>query len=211
MPLVFKKDFYPDIKLGVWRMDEDIEFFESNLDLYEEELDEIEPLTSKKKFEWLCSRYLLHILSGRKLRGPCIKDQYGKPYLKDSEYYISISHSFNMCAVIASKNSIGVDIQKLVTKIERIKDKFIRSDENTAQQSEHHLEKLHIYWGAKESIYKAYGKKNLNFKDHMKILDFEYKHLEYSNISGILRTKDFSNNYEGKAFMIEEFMLCYLC
>ena len=31
------------------------------------------------------------------------------------------------------------------------------------------LQALHIYWGAKEALYKAYGRKQLNYREHIRI------------------------------------------
>ncbi len=38
-------------------------------------------------------------------------DEHGKPHLEDGKY-ISITHSFNFCAVIVSDFKVGIDIEK---------------------------------------------------------------------------------------------------
>ena len=113
-------------------------------------------------------------MSGRKKRGACIKDEHGKPYLENSLFEISISHSRDLAAVIAAPQAVGIDIQKIVSKIERIAHKFMREEEMASLQEETRLEHLHVYWGAKEALYKAYGRRQLDFKEHIFINPFEY-------------------------------------
>ncbi|MBK8668950.1 MAG: 4'-phosphopantetheinyl transferase superfamily protein [Saprospiraceae bacterium] len=113
-------------------------------------------------------------MSERVIRGACLKDQYGKPYLKDSDYHISISHSSEYTAVIAAPVSVGVDIQVIVPKINRIAPRFVRDDEFINIPEDEHTHYFHAIWGAKESMYKSYGKKELDFKTHMKVSAFTY-------------------------------------
>ena len=113
-------------------------------------------------------------MSGRELRGACLKDEFGKPYLTDSTFQISISHSWNIVAIMAAPYNIGVDIQREVAKITRIEKKFIRPVEKESLQENTKIPHLHIYWGAKEALYKAYGRKRLGFVRHIHVDPFEY-------------------------------------
>ena len=36
------------------------------------------------------------------------------------------------------------------------------------------MEHLSVYWGAKEALYKAYGRKKLEFKQHILVEPFKY-------------------------------------
>jgi phosphopantetheinyl transferase (holo-ACP synthase) len=209
MPLYLKRNFEDDIEVGMWLMDEDVDYFQSRMSLHPEEVEEIKDLNHRKLKEWYCSRYLLHLMSGRESRGACLKDKYGKPYLKDSEYNISMSHSRNMCGVIASKKHIGLDIQILVSKIERIHQKFMSTHEQENLGYINRVEKIHIYWGAKESLFKIYGKKEVAFKKHLFVEDFEYSENE-NIIKGKIIKEDFNNKYIGKAFMVDDYMICFL-
>ena len=51
----------------------------------------------------------------------------------------------------------------------------IVSTELTFIPSENELPYLLAIWSAKESMYKAYGKKEVDFKDHMQICEFNLK------------------------------------
>lgn len=132
-------------------------------------------MIGKRRIEWLAGRKLLHEMSGRETRGVCLKDEFGKPYLEDSDYHISISHSHELVAVAAAPVSVGVDIQYLVEKIGRIAHKFVREEEAATILPETRLEHQHVIWGAKECLYKAYGRKQLDFLVHLQIEPFVYR------------------------------------
>lgn len=42
-----------------------------------------------------------------------IYNNYGKPYIKESNLYFSISHSFHTVACVLSDHEIGIDIEKI--------------------------------------------------------------------------------------------------
>ena len=51
------------------------------------------------------------------------------------------------------------------------------------------LEHLHYYWGAKEALYKCYGRRRLDFKEHILIEPFEYA--ENGKTTGTVIKDDF--------------------
>ena len=75
---------------------------------------------------------------------------------------------------MAAPYNIGVDIQREVGKIARIEKKFIRPVEKESLQENTKIPHLHIYWGAKEALYKAYGRKKLGFVRHIHVDPFVY-------------------------------------
>ena len=155
---------------AIWDIKESEAYFRSLLELAPTEQEEVDRIKGEgRRIEWLSSRYLLHLMSGRMQRGVLIKDEFGKPHLQHSSFQISLSHSNDRCAVIAAPYTIGIDIQKIVSKIERIAHKFMRPEEIESLVNETQLTQLHIYWGAKEALYKAYGKKELDFRKHIKV------------------------------------------
>ena len=195
MPLLSHESITPVGELGIWEITENEDFFIKKLDLFPAEKEYIATLKGHRKLEWLAGRYLLHYMSGRAIRGACIKDEFGKPYLEDSPYQISISHSRELASVIAAPFSIGIDIQKLVGKIERIAHKFMRDNEMESLEEGTRLEHLHVYWGAKEALYKAYGRRELDFKKHIHIDPFSYD-LDNGFCSGQVLKGDFKARYQ---------------
>ncbi len=195
MPLLSHESIAPVGELGIWEITETEDFFIEKLDLFPTEKEYIATLKGRRKLEWLAGRFLLHYMSGRAIRGACIKDEFGKPFLEDSPYQISISHSRELASVIAAPFSIGIDIQKLVGKIERIAHKFMRDNEMESLEEGTRLEHLHVYWGAKEALYKAYGRRELDFKKHIHIEPFAYD-LENGFCSGQVLKGDFKARYQ---------------
>ena len=164
MPILLKQNIDPLGELGIWQLSENIEELFDELFIYPEEKEEISQLKKRKRDEWIASRYLLHYLSGRKQRGAVIKDKYGKPFLLNSSYHISLSHSRDLTAVIASPILCGVDIQYIVPKIESISPKFATAAEQKQIDPMQSILYYHFIWGAKECLFKAYGKGNVDFK-----------------------------------------------
>lgn len=174
MPLYAQRQVGPRGELGLWKIEEPGTYFEERLGLSPEEQAYVDQLKGQRRTEWLAARYLLHELSGREIRGKCFKDKNGKPYLEGSDFQISISHSHGMAAVLAAPGNVGVDIQLKVDKIERIAHKFMRPEETASLHPTSRIEHLHIYWGAKESLYKAYGRRELDFRTHLHIEPFPF-------------------------------------
>jgi phosphopantetheinyl transferase len=195
MPLLFEKNINAQTKLAVWNIEESEEWFIERLWLCREELLELDALKGKKRLEWLADRYVLHELIGEQDRFPCIKDEFGKPFLEGSDWQISLSNSANRAAAIVSKNPTGLDIQYLTEKIKRIAPKFMRNDEFLFLDKKNELEHLHVFWGAKEALYKAYGKRELDFKKHIILSPFEYD-LSVGKCFGKVEKDDFQANFE---------------
>lgn len=172
MPIILKKNLLPEGVYALWDIIEPESYFLERLELSIVEKANLEPIKGHRRLEWLAARYLLHLLSERELRGEVLKDEFGKPFLSNSEWAISLSHSNNLAAVVASPKAVGIDIQKIVLKIERIAHKYLSEEELAGIRYRHRLEYLHLYWGAKEAMYKAYGRKSIEFKRDIQIVPF---------------------------------------
>jgi 4'-phosphopantetheinyl transferase len=207
MPLIFSKHLGNDVSVGIWQNDEETVFFESNLALYSEEVNELIDLTERKQLEWLSSRYLLHKLIGQNYRLAIVKDNFGKPYLIGSEKHISLSHSGIYTAAIVSGKSTGIDIQVIVPKIEKIKFKFLSLSELEHFEKTKDLNILLIYWGAKESLFKAYGKGSVDFKKELYVEPFELKD---GNCTGYVYKDNKTYKFEMSFIYNELFALVYI-
>lgn len=208
MPLLFHRHINPEGELGVWRIAEEESYFLERLNLFPKEEVGLEKIKGHRRLEWLAGRWLLHLMSGREDRGACLKDEFGKPYLENSLYQISISHSRELTSVMASPRLVGVDIQKLVGKIDRIVHKFMRPVEFESVSSNSRLEHLHVYWGAKEALYKAYGRKKLDFRKHIFIEPFSYN-LEIGKCKGFVEKDSYHMNFELYYEQIDDYVLVY--
>ena len=141
-----------------------------------EEMDFLCTLSPRKQSEWIASRELLYTIAGLPERIQCLYDDFGKPYLKDSDKHISISHSDLWCAAMISDVPCGVDIQVYNDTVRRIASRFLTAEDlSVIERSAHPLATLHVLWGAKECLYKAYGKRKLGFREHIFIHPLDIK------------------------------------
>ncbi len=208
MPLLFEKNINSQTKIAVWNIEESEEWFLERLILCSEELFELKDLKNKKRLEWLADRYVLHKLIGEEDRFFCIKDEFGKPFLKGNKLEISLSNSANKAAAIISSKATGIDIQYLTEKIKRIASKFVCDDEFFFLDKKNELEHLHVFWGAKEALYKAYGKRELDFKKNIILDSFEYD-LSNGKCFGKIEKDNFIINFEIFYEKIENFIIVY--
>jgi len=210
MPLIYKKPLEPEGELGVWEVLETEAWFRRQLRLSEPEAAQLARIKGRRRLDWLAARQLVHIMSGRTERGPFWKDEYGKPHLEGADWMISISHSGNVAAAIASPLSVGIDIQHPVAKIYRLAPKFLRPGElDSLAEGDNRLGHLHVYWGAKEALYKAYGRRKLDFRTHIGLEPFPYPPVQ-GHTRGWVRKNDYEGQFGVHYGPFRGYMLVYV-
>ena len=126
-----------------------------------------------KRLEWLAARALMRMmLEGIGLVYSGLqKNEFGKPFLKGHSLHISLSHSYpHVLAQIDKHQEVGVDLEQPKEKLRTIAHRvFSKEEVNDAADD---IVKLCIYWCAKEALYKIYGKRNLLFTDHLRVMPF---------------------------------------
>ena len=153
---------------GLYEMDEN--------ELQADEMAIIRELSPRKRSEWMASRELLYKIAGLPERVQCLYDHFGKPYLLGVDKHISVSHSDLWCAAMISDKPCGVDVQVYSDTAVRIADRFlIPSDLTIVHNASNPLQYYHLFWGAKECIYKAYGKRKLGFREHIFIAEINHE------------------------------------
>jgi len=174
MPVILNKIIDEHTRLAVWKIEETEEELFRGLQLKTHELDFIASLNNGKRLlHWLSTRLLLRTMLQTSDYIDSRMDDQGKPYLVNGDYQISFSHSFDYASVMISKNKqVGVDIELIKDKIQKIKNKFLKPSELSGLHDRDNTLALYICWCAKEAIYKWYGKKGLEFKKHIDILPF---------------------------------------
>ena len=168
MPL-FKEIIEENYTLVVWHLTEEEEFFLPDIHHFSSEpqkLDEVH--FPQRRREWLASRFIGWQIASE-IQGNCEgiwSDTHNKPHFKNSSLQISISHASPYVAVLVhKKHSCGVDIEEKKDKLERLASKFLTEAE--MELSGGSLNKLALAWGAKEAVYKMYGRKQLIFKENI--------------------------------------------
>ncbi|MFN0015527.1 MAG: 4'-phosphopantetheinyl transferase family protein [Saprospiraceae bacterium] len=183
-------------------------FFRTDLPLLaEEESDLAQHRNPIRRLEWMAGRWLLHKLTKAPQRLPLAKDAFAKPFFPENqEIACSLSHSKgNVGALISNapgslsdahrsaflaNHSIGCDIQVLTPKMPVIAPKFLNKAENDFVESRpetEHLDLLHLYWTAKESLYKAYGLKALDFRQNILVSSIRWDGLNGTGTGEVKR------------------------
>ncbi len=209
MPLFFEQCVPHNGVLGIWQISENEEYFFERLNLAESERYILQKIKGEgRRIQWLAVRYLLHHLTGREERATVLKDKFGKPYILESTHFISISHSNDMAAVVASDVPCGIDIQFPVDKIARIMPRFCSPEEQAyLKSSKDPFLAMHVLWGGKEAMYKAYGRRGLTYKADLSIPNADLL-FERPGI-GTLSKNKLSITYEIFAERVLDYVLTY--
>ncbi len=119
-------------------------------------------------------------------------DEKGKPHLNDSSF-ISMTHSFQFTGIIIGKKEVGIDIEMQREKIKKIAPKFTPIEEyRNLGNGEDLVRKLTIVWGAKEALYKLYGKRGLLFLHDILVHDFNFEALQtFASVTHQNKTNDY--------------------
>ena len=176
MSLAFNKQIDSETLFSVWKIDETADELYSQLQLKEHETDYLDKLSAgKRNLQWLSTRALLRKMLNTNDYIDCRIDEHGKPFLVNSSYYISLSHSFDYAAVMIGKTKpVGIDLELIKDKIIRIEKKFMHPSESEFIDPDHRIEHLYACWCAKEAIYKLHGKKYVSFLDNIRLKPFKY-------------------------------------
>lgn len=162
MPLVYQQNINATTKIGVWNITENEEFFLKKVPLKRE------IHHWHKRLQHLAGRLLLKEMHpGFPLSLIKIADT-KKPYLENEPYHFSISHCGNFAAVVVSTtHRVGVDVELLSPKIERLQQKFMNEEELPVlyrQCPMPVMQSLTLYWSVKESVFKWWSIGEVDFK-----------------------------------------------
>ena len=168
---VEKIEHKADFSWGLWRITEPENVLQNSLtgiDLIPENITH-----PTKRLEFLSGRVLAKVLlEERGFRYSGIsKNEEGKPRFNNQPLQLSLSHSFPyVAALLHTANSAGIDVEQPKAKLVKIAPRVLNPEElSDAGVNE---TKLCVYWCAKESLVKVYGKKDLVFATEMSIESF---------------------------------------
>ena len=190
MPVFFQHPVSDTTRLGIWKIEENEEFFKGTVPAHR---DVTHP---HKRLQHLAGRFLLQFLfPGFPYELIRIADT-RKPFLPGEEYHFSISHCGDFAAAIVSKDKrVGIDVEIPTEKILRIQDKFLSEEEKKMfgvrsqesgvltpdsqlptpsaaeglPQAQPDSRLLTLLWSAKESVFKWYGDGGVDFKQHIRL------------------------------------------
>lgn len=214
MPLLLLEDIAPRILVGLWYVEESEAWFLEQLSLSQIERAEFQRIQAAgRRLEWLASRHLVKLLAwDQGLQYVFQKDGYGKPHLLYSGRHVSISHSNGWSGAMLAPMPCGMDIQKRVDKIGRLAPKFLNPPEIEYLDEAHRIEHLHVLWGAKEALYKAYGRRRLDFREHIYVQPFALS-LQGGTCQGHIHKDDVEWRYHIQYRFLGDFTLveAYQC
>ena len=173
MPLYKSLTINKNTKVLIWKIEESYADLSDGISLTKPNQIRVDSMKSElHQRGFLSVRHLLKEVG--LVDSDLIYDEFGKPHLKNGKH-ISITHSFTFSGIIISDVPVGIDIEMQRDKILKIAHKFTPFQEyKTIANHAALISKLTIVWGAKESLYKIYGKKKLRFLEHIYIEDFKF-------------------------------------
>jgi phosphopantetheinyl transferase len=139
-----------------------------------------------KRLEWLAGRLLLkHLIEQMGLTYHGVyKDEFGKPFLNKLPLHISLSHSYPFVAAqLQANHAVGIDLEQPKEKLLSIANRVLSADEERDAGVE--VKKHCVYWCAKETMYKIYGRRALHFSTQLHVAPFTLEHAGI--LSGIIR------------------------
>ncbi len=164
----------------------------------------VRQLSAKRDIETQGKQFLINHLFEKQTE--INYDSNGKPYLVNDARHISISHSHDKLAIIINAQEVtGIDIELIRDKILRIKHKFLSNYE--LKETGDYVEKLLIYWAAKETLYKVYGLKEVDFIQHLAIDAFTLD--TKGKINGHITINDLNVTYLLQYELLDEYVLVY--
>ena len=170
LSLFYQHTINQTTKLGIWKIEEDENFFLQKVPLQQN-------ITHPhKRLQHLAGRYLLQYLFPDFPYEEILIADTRKPYLPNEQYHFSISHCGNYAAaIVSSTHRVGIDIEIPTEKVTRIAHKFIH--ENEMQWMEQSIINYQlsivnlqtILWSSKEAIFKWYSFGGIDFKENMQL------------------------------------------
>ncbi|PHX91584.1 MAG: hypothetical protein CK532_07460 [Flavobacteriales bacterium] len=100
----------------------------------------------------------------------------GKPLLSPFSAHINHSHAGDYAILaVHPRHAMGIDIEETRPQLHKIYPRFCNDKEQEWLGPNPSILHLLLIWSAKESLYKAIGKKKTDFKAHLLVYPFDVK------------------------------------
>ena len=166
---IFKEIISEQTQILIWKYSEE-EKFSADLISDEKEFENLKQNSPKRLIEKQMVRQMLKkILPNHKIR----YHENGQPYLEPFDKFVSVSHSFPYAVLAISEKKIGVDIEQVKDRIDKIKHKFLHPKEiDWLSRAESGIEHLTAIWCIKEALFKIHSSKQWSFKEFYVVDEF---------------------------------------
>ena len=164
MPVFFQQQINETTRLGIWKIEETEEFFQSNVPQHG---DVTHP---HKRLQHLAGRFLLQFLFPGFPYELIRIAETRKPFLPNEEYHFSISHCGDFAAAIVSTSQrVGVDVELVRPLVGQLIPKFLSEKEQNMLYRGSLLKQSTLFWSAKEAVFKWYGEGKVDFREHIQL------------------------------------------
>jgi len=210
--VIIEKTIKKSAKLGIWNIVENESWYFGH--------EQVPPQVIERAKKYKSVQRKLQSIGVYLLTAYLLKNNYklefeysaiGKPGILHSSKQISISHAGSMVAVIISDTSkIGIDIERISDKVEKVGSKFLNQKEIEICDSltaKDQYDFKHIVWGAKESMFKLYGIGGLDFKNNLAVSSFDKLNQSFT---GTIKKDNYHEHVSGKYMLVEGYMLVYV-
>jgi 4'-phosphopantetheinyl transferase len=210
MAIAYRQQVDDDTEFALWKIEEGADELYSQLQLNESEKAFTKQLSKSKRYlHWLGTRVLLRKMLHTEEYIDTKIDNHGKPYLVNIPFHISLSHSFDYAAVMISKSRpVGIDIEQIKQKVERIAHKFMSPTEMNFIGAINPIQQLYVCWCAKEAVYKCYGQKEVSFAHNICLAPFIFE--GHGVLDAKLKKGEVNIDYEVNYLQYEDYMIGYV-
>lgn len=212
MPFIPIKTNDPEITIGMWRVEEDENFFLSRLNIYENEQSILDRISHPvKRLEWLSSRLCLKQILKISHKVESLNEFSGKPYLSDHSHNISYSHSNLVAGAIASRSAeVAIDIENLEKK-RKLESRFLfmHPEELDYYDAAADQRVFYLFWSAKETLYKVFGKRGIVFKENLIIRPENTQLPDRGSVKGIVQENGYTKEYTLEYRFFDNVVLTY--
>lgn len=138
-----------------------------------EVFDRFAPAQTQRRKEWLAGRVLVR----EQLDSRIGYEPSGRPVLLDRDgapidrKHISISHTSGWVALMAADTPCGIDIELAGRHAERAASRIAAPEELNLAAALYPTNPALLTWCAKEAAYKALGREETDFRQHIRIVD----------------------------------------
>jgi len=111
--------------------------------------------------------------------------------------------------MISKKGAVGIDIELIKEKVERIAEKFMRPQEmDFIDTDRNRIAQLYVCWCAKEAVYKCYGQKEVSFADNILLEPFSFE--GHGVVDAHLHKGTVKNDYQVEYLQYLDYMIGYV-
>ena len=199
---IFKEIISEQTQILIWKYSEE-EKFSADLISDEKEFENLKQKSPKRLIEKQMVRHMLKkIMPNHKIR----YHENGQPYLEPFDKFVSVSHSFPYAVLAISEKKIGVDIEQVKDRIDKIKHKFLHPTEiDWLSRAESGIEHLTAIWCIKEALFKIHSSKQWSFKEFYVVDEFSLD--KFSQIKCKVFDKDREDKFLAYLEKIENYYL----